>query len=400
MRCRLRNLAAFILILVLISGGRTTAALLDGQELVQRFGSALVEIEEIDHPSRERRFGFVIHPDGYIITVSHVLTGLVPNAIGARSLRKNALPHKLTEIARLTIDEKDDLVVLKADSGFEAVTPPSFPSADPDFRSGPFTVITGSVGFDEPVPVNAILALEQNHSWEVHGSINPGMSGSPVLDKSGNLVALVLRGPPGQGIAYMRELGTFRVSLRKLNILFLEAPPAPEIIAIYLTTTNIASTTAVEVAQNVKAPLIDAFRSAKDFVTPELYVYTNTVKIFDDLSKIISDDENFSTLQKRASIEKNLNKPVTRDWLKEREFAMLYLLIVDIERTEYILFKPALLVIDNQISKVVLREFEDTLATSPSLPTSAYLNSKVVKLIHIEFRKHPSAAANRLRSAY
>ena len=138
--------------------------------------------------------GFIISPDGYILTNRHVVKG-------AKTLRVelNGLGEKSGEIIK--IDDEQDLALIKvkapsalpfvslmpADSPNEGaeVTVMGFPMID---RFGPGVKITRGI-------VTSNTRSDDHPGYEydvmVDAKVNPGNSGGPMLDKYGNVMAIV-----------------------------------------------------------------------------------------------------------------------------------------------------------------------------------------------------------------
>ena len=135
--------------------------------------------------------GFIISSDGYVLTNKHVVRGCT--RLGVRS--DSTTSHRADLVA---VDEDDDLALLRAKL-------PGAPVAA--FRSGP-AVRAGddviAVGF----PLSGLLANQVNvttgsvsalaglyndtHVLQMSAPVQPGSSGGPLFDASGNVVGVVV----------------------------------------------------------------------------------------------------------------------------------------------------------------------------------------------------------------
>ena len=185
-------------------------------DLVKQQGGAVVNISAVraaarppvppDHPLYEffRRFGgvpdtgeadigsvgsgFVIRPDGYILTNAHVVDGA--DAVRVRLTNKREYAAKV-----IGADPYTDVALLKIDaSGLQTVH-----AGDPArMEPGEWVAAIGSpFGFDNSVTVGVVSAkgrLLPNGSYvpfiQTDVAVNPGNSGGPLFDIRGNVIGI------------------------------------------------------------------------------------------------------------------------------------------------------------------------------------------------------------------
>jgi serine protease Do len=159
--------------------------------------------------------GFVIHPDGYVVTNAHVI-------VRAAAQKVIFADHKEYEAERVAIDEKHDLAVLKvkADKPLPAITL----GRSDDLMIGETVVAIGNpLGYDHTVTTGIVSAVNRKLEFggevsyegliQTDASINRGNSGGPLLNVLGELIGIntAIRGD-AQNIGFAIPVD----SLRKL----------------------------------------------------------------------------------------------------------------------------------------------------------------------------------------
>jgi serine protease Do len=199
-------------------------------EIVSRVNPAVVHVTviESDRPGAEpgpelprgaRRgegSGFVVDPDGYILTNQHVVAA--PERIRVRLSDKRELPATL-----VGADPSTDLALLKV----EARGLPSLPLGDSDqLRVGEWVCAIGNpYRFDHSVTVGVVSSkgrkiydLSFDAYIQTDAAINPGNSGGPLINAAGEAIGINSAvSIQGQGIGFAVPINVARDVLKQLR---------------------------------------------------------------------------------------------------------------------------------------------------------------------------------------
>jgi len=163
--------------------------------------------------------GFVIHPDGFVVTNAHV----VMRAAGQEVIFADGTKY---EADRIAIDEKHDLAVLKikADRSFPAITL----GRSDDLMVGETVIAIGNpLGYHHTVTAGIISATDRTLTFredveykgliQTDASINRGNSGGPLLNVLGELIGIntAIRGD-AQNIGFAIPVDALRILLPEM----------------------------------------------------------------------------------------------------------------------------------------------------------------------------------------
>jgi S1-C subfamily serine protease len=161
-------------------------------EAVRRAGPAVVHIEAQGEQGRGGRgSGFLISPDGLVMTNSHVVHG-------ASKLRVQTSDGRVSRADIVGDDPDTDLAVIRIDL-------PELPylhfADSGDVRVGQIAIAIGNpFGFDNTVTAGIVSALGRtfpsstgrliDNVLQTDAALNPGNSGGPLLDTRGRVIGV------------------------------------------------------------------------------------------------------------------------------------------------------------------------------------------------------------------
>ncbi|MBV8519215.1 MAG: Do family serine endopeptidase [Acidobacteria bacterium] len=172
--------------------------------------------------------GFIISPDGYILTNNHVIEG-ASTVVVHYGADENGNGGQTTNAKIVGHDPATDLALLKIDVNHEL---PSIRLGDSDrIRKGDWAIAIGHpFTFENTLTVGVISAKgrslglsEQTRSFEnfiqTDAAINFGNSGGPLLNIAGEVIGIntAIRGGGAQGIGFATPINTARTLLPQLK---------------------------------------------------------------------------------------------------------------------------------------------------------------------------------------
>jgi serine protease Do len=170
----------------------------------------------LDLPRRGEGSGFVVDPDGYILTNHHLVPG--PGRVRVRFADKRELPAR-----RVGSDPNTDLALIKV----EARGLPVVRLGDSDrLRIGDWVCAIGNpLEFDHTVTVGVVSSKGRkifNQSFDAYiqtdAAINPGNSGGPLVNTEGEAVGInAAVSSEAQGIGFAVPVNVARAVLAQLR---------------------------------------------------------------------------------------------------------------------------------------------------------------------------------------
>jgi serine protease Do len=156
--------------------------------------------------------GFIIHPDGYMITNDHVIAGESDISVTVFGRREGAMDKKTWDNVRIIAANAElDLALLKIETP-DKTQFPTVPLGDSDeLRQGqPVFAIGAPLGLERTVSQGIISLKNRVESGQIYiqttTQINPGNSGGPLFNLKGEVVGvnnmkIVSPGAEGLGFA-------------------------------------------------------------------------------------------------------------------------------------------------------------------------------------------------------
>ncbi len=176
----------------------------------------ILDAPALDLPRRGEGSGFVVDPDGYILTNHHLVPG--PGRVRVRFADKRELPAR-----RVGSDANTDLALLKV----EARGLPTVRLGDSDrLRIGDWVCAIGNpLEFDHTVTVGVVSSKGRkifNQSFDAYiqtdAAINPGNSGGPLVNVEGEAVGISAAvSSEAEGIGFAVPVNVARAVLSQLR---------------------------------------------------------------------------------------------------------------------------------------------------------------------------------------
>jgi serine protease Do len=176
----------------------------------------ILDAPALDLPRRGEGSGFVVDPEGYILTNHHLVPG--PGRVRVRFADKRELPAR-----RVGSDANTDLALLKV----EARGLPTVRLGDSDrLRIGDWVCAIGNpLEFDHTVTVGVVSSKGRkifNQSFDAYiqtdAAINPGNSGGPLVNADGEAVGISAAvSSEAEGIGFAVPINVARGVLAQLR---------------------------------------------------------------------------------------------------------------------------------------------------------------------------------------
>jgi serine protease Do len=157
-------------------------------EFFRRFGQQMPPGGGNPQPARGEGSGFIVSPDGYILTNAHVVSGA--SEVTVKTTDRREYTAKV-----VGVDQRTDVAVVKID----AKNLPTVKIGDPSkLRPGEWVIAIGSpFGFENSVTAGVVSATSRsmgsnNYSpfIQTDVAVNPGNSGGPLFNMNGEVVGI------------------------------------------------------------------------------------------------------------------------------------------------------------------------------------------------------------------
>ncbi len=184
--------------------------------------------EQENGPRRDNRrqgsgSGFVVSPDGYILTNDHVVAD-------SSRIQVSLQDGRTVDATLVGADPAIDLALIKIDAGDKAL--PVLPLGNSkELRVGEWVIAIGNpLDFEQTVTVGVVSAKERQvpigetdlglaQFIQTDAAINFGNSGGPLLDAAGNVIGIntaIRRGNMAEGIGFALPIDQARSAMEQL----------------------------------------------------------------------------------------------------------------------------------------------------------------------------------------
>jgi putative serine protease PepD len=137
--------------------------------------------------------GFVVDDEGYIVTAAHVVDG-------ANSLKVTFSDGTVRSAQLVGKDDATDVAVIKVDPGGLTLHPLELGSSEELDVGDSVAVIGSPFGYSESLSTGIVSGLDRtieapngftvSHAVQIDAAVNPGNSGGPVLNASGQVIGI------------------------------------------------------------------------------------------------------------------------------------------------------------------------------------------------------------------
>lgn len=182
------------------------------------------ESDEVSTPQKALGSGFIIHPDGFILTSFHVIDDAIDIKVAVNEGPDRSEVYSAKVVGR---DEQTDVALLKIEPRTKLPVLPLGNTLDVDVAD--WVVVIGSpFGMANSVTVGVVsykgrTGIAPNGKdggsdyLQTDASINPGNSGGPVLNLNGEVIAIASAvNVAGQGIGFAIPIETAKDILPQL----------------------------------------------------------------------------------------------------------------------------------------------------------------------------------------
>lgn len=176
------------------SSSDTLAAPLNAAALFSAANPSVVDITSNHSTSVDTGTGFVIDPQGHVLTADHVVTG-------ASSVTVKFQDGVTVSARVLGQDESTDVAVLKVNPSPANVPALTLGSTSSLVVGDTLAVVGNPFGYNRSLSTGVVSALDRTieapngwlipHALQTDAAVNPGNSGGPVLDAQGAVVGIV-----------------------------------------------------------------------------------------------------------------------------------------------------------------------------------------------------------------
>ncbi len=230
--------------------GNPKAPVLNYKELIQKVGAAVVTVVQDNGLGS----GFIIHPDGYVITNQHVISGSYKGNLRIKfhTKQNGIIKHELFKKVRvIAVSHRYDLALLKIEGFKDRNFPYVTLAAGHNVEKGDEVVAIGAPKGLERTATKGYISLSNRSYEQVRDShfqlvyiqhtaeINPGNSGGPLFNMKGQVVGINSLGMPnsdGLGFAissdflkfFLENKTVYALSGRNMTSKYLYLPPPAE----------------------------------------------------------------------------------------------------------------------------------------------------------------------------
>ena len=175
------------------------------KELARKFGEAVVMVSTPGGLGS----GFIIHPDGYVVTNAHVIQG--ETKIKCLVFEQGELDFRRREIQDveiIAVNNHADLALLKIKSPDGKPFPTVYLQASDELAAGQEVFAIGApLGLERTLSQGVIATTQRNFEGATYiqttAQINPGNSGGPLFNARGEVIGVTnMKIPLGEGLGF------------------------------------------------------------------------------------------------------------------------------------------------------------------------------------------------------